>query len=338
MLLCRNIMGAKLTISDPLPAPALHALRSVPGVDAVLVKKGGETILVEYKSRLRGPDARHVVEQLGHYAERPLVVAGESTARARQMLVDAGVDVVDAAGNAHIDRPGILIHVEQPSRGPRTSYGGRLRGKAAVVVQALLLEPEREWKVVDLAKRVDASLAMVHQVLTSLEERELLTATGAGRTRRRKVASAAALLDLLAEDLEDRGVEKLDAYRFAQRSEDLLSDVSNQLRQDGVAHAISGAAAANLLAPHLTSVPTTVVWVARDRPLSDAVGIVRAEPTDRGANLQLMSARDDVPLAFAEEHNGIRLANVFRIYVDSRREPQRGAEQAEHLRREVIGF
>jgi hypothetical protein len=32
------------------------------------------------------------------------------------------------------------------------------------------------------------------------------------------------------------------------------------------------------------------------------------------------------------------LANRFRVYVDLRSDPQRGAEQADHLRREAIGF
>ena len=332
-------MGAIIAVKDSAPAAALRILRATPAVDAVLVGDDGEAVLVEYKSRLRGPEARSVAQRLLESSLPSIVVAKESTARAREILAELGIGVVDAAGNIHLDLPEVVIHVEQPPRRSTSrGSGARLRGKAAVIVQALLLEPDREWKVVDLADRASVSLGMVHQVLSSLEERELVTATGAGRTRRRRVASAAALLDLLAEDLEDRGVETLPSYRFSQVAEDLPQGLSGQLHKERIAHAVSGAAAANLLAPHLTTVPTTVVWISRDWGLAEAAEAAEAEPAERGSNLLLMQASDDMPLAFAKRRDDVTLANVFRVYVDARRDPQRGAEQAEHLRREVIGF
>ena len=51
-----------------------------------------------------------------------------------------------------------------------------------------------------------------------------------------------------------------------------------------------------------------------------------------------LQAKDDAPLAFREPVDGLWLANCFRLYADLRRDPRRGREQAEHLRREVIGI
>lgn len=333
-------MGAMLAVEESVPAAALRILRAAPAVDAVLVGGNGELpVHVEYRARLRGPEARSVAERLRGAPAPAIVVSKETTARAREILGELGIGVVDAAGNAHIDLPGVVIHVERPVRSNASHpLGGRLRGKTAVIVQALLLDPDREWKVIDLGERAGASLGMVHRALSSLERRELVSAEGAGRTRRRRLVNPGALLDLLAEDLEDRGVETLPAYRFSQAAEDLPRALSARLRKHGIAHAVTGTAAANLLAPHLTAVPVTAAWITADWPLADAAGAAEAEPTERGPNLLLMQAGDDGPLAFAEERSGVALANVFRVYVDARRDLQRGPEQAEHLRREAIGF
>jgi hypothetical protein len=36
--------------------------------------------------------------------------------------------------------------------------------------------------------------------------------------------------------------------------------------------------------------------------------------------------------------NDVWVANPFRLFVDLRRDPRRGREQADHLREETIGF
>ena len=65
---------------------------------------------------------------------------------------------------------------------------------------------------------------------------------------------------------------------------------------------------------------------------------VHAEHVDEGQNVVFLQARDDAPLAFRDRVNDLWLANRFRLYADLRRDPRRGREQADNLRREVIGF
>jgi len=62
------------------------------------------------------------------------------------------------------------------------------------------------------------------------------------------------------------------------------------------------------------------------------------ERVTEGQNVLFLQAKDDGPLAFREEPNGVWLVNRFRLYADLRRDPRRGREQADHLRQEVIGF
>ena len=105
-----------------------------------------------------------------------------------------------------------------------------------------------------------------------------------------------------------------------------------------VPYAMTGAAAAALLVPLVTAIPTTEVWLPAKLLTNDALRAIRAEPADEGANVVVLQAKGDAPLAFARRRDGVTIANVFRLYADLRRDPRRGREQADNLRREVIGF
>ena len=46
--------------------------------------------------------------------------------------------------------------------------------------------------------------------------------------------------------------------------------------------------------------------------------------------LDLIRSFATVGMAFSEDHAGLRLVNIFRVYHDARNDPQRGREQDEH--------
>lgn len=91
--------------------------------------------------------------------------------------------LLDGLGNAHIELPGLLVHVEggQPAEYARPV---RLSGKAGVVAQALLLHGGRRWQVQDLAGETRVSDGLVHRVLVRLEAENLVASEGAGNRRR----------------------------------------------------------------------------------------------------------------------------------------------------------
>jgi hypothetical protein len=146
------------------------------------------------------------------------------------------------------------------------------------------------------------------------------------------------LLDLWAEEHRDRGVRQLDVYALPPREGDVVETAERLLGDAELDHALTGVAAAALLAPFLTTLPAPTFWVDAAHPFEDLIQTLGGEPADSGANLVLMQADDNLPLVFANERDGIRLANLFRIYVDARADPKRGREQADHFRRELIGW
>lgn len=344
---------ALVNIEGPFEAAALRVLREIPGlavtlepdapdrrVDAIVHFADEQApVDIEFKAQANPATAW----QLVHYAEthpemRLLLIADTTTEETREILREHGVALVDGLGNAHIELPGLLFHVEgkrQPKRGvagPPTS----LKGKAGVIAQALLLEPDRAWQVRDLAKRADVSAALVHRVVTRLENEGLMRAEGAGPRRVRRVTDPTALLDLWAEEQADKPM-RTHAYLLARTPRLLVSDLGKHLTTSGIDYALTGAGAASLVAPIVTAVPVAEVWVTAKAAPEDLYDGAQADPVTEGHNVVFLQAKDDTPLAFRERKQGLWLANRFRLYADLRGDPRRGREQAENLRREVIG-
>ena len=347
-----------MKIQGHFGAEDLRILREVPGVtveaggaargrgrgDAVLrFGPASEAVAVEVKRRANAATAWQIVQQSRAAPDgNLLLVAGATTAEAREILERHGVAVVDGLGNAHVELPGLLLHTEgqrgRRSDAPRPQTHARLAGKGGVAAQALLLQPERDWKVQDLAGEAGVSVGLAHRVLARLEREGLVTAEGAGPRRVRRVADPTALLDLWAEENTDRSVRRVRAYRLAREPRVLADAMSAGLDAAGIDHAVTGAAAAARIAPFITAVPVAEVWVDSVAALEEAAAATGAELAETGHNRAFLQANGDEPLAFRREVDGIWAVNPFRLFYDLRNDPRRGHEQAETLRREVIGF
>jgi hypothetical protein len=337
---------------------ALRILRDLPGVtvvapqpgracrraDAVLRFAGAaEAVAVEVKRHANAATAWQLVQQAQATTDgRLLLVAGDTTAEAREILERHGVGVVDGRGNAHVELAGLLLHLEgqrhKRADAPRAPAHARLTGKAGVAAQALLIGADREWHVQDLAGEARISVGLAHRVIARLEAEGLVAAEGAGPKRVRRVNEPTALLDLWAEENRDRGVSRVRAYRLAREPRELVDAVSAGLDAAGIEHAVTGAAAAARIAPFVTAVPVAEIWLSSVVAPDDLAAGTGAEVAETGHNLVLAQANRDEPLAFRRNVGGIWTVNPFRLFYDLRNDPRRGREQAETLRREVIGF
>lgn len=341
-------------IEAPFEANALRILRQIPGVTAVVREprardRGVDAVLrfagtraqvaVETKHRANAATAWQLVQYADAHPDTPvLLIADETTAEAREILERHGVAVIDGLGNAHVELPGLLLHLEGRPRAK--GQGGtptRLSGKAGVVAQALLLQPEPDWHIQDLAETAGVSTGLAHRVVARLEREGIMTAEGTGPQRVRRLSNPGALLDLWGEENTERPTRTL-GYVLAQTPQRLITKLEKNLEGGGIEHAVTGAAAASLVAPFVTAVPIVDVWVSAKTAPDALLRAAGAEAVSDGENVVFLQAKDDTPLRFREKRDRVWLANPFRLYVDLLRNPRRGREQAEHLRREVIGF
>lgn len=345
-----------VNLEGPLEADALRILREIPGL-TVVAKPGGtdhgvdailrfgdreEEVAVEFKRRANVGTAWQLVHHAeAHPERRHLLIADQTTEETRRILEDHGIGVIDGLGNAHLELPGLLFHVEGHRQKGRaaaaTTPPTRLKGKAGLVAQALLLRPERKWQVKDVVDETGVSAGLAHRVLARLEHEGVVAAQGTGPNRRRALVNPGTLLDLWAEENEEKPT-RTTAYVLAQTPRLVADKVGANLARANIDYAITGAAAATRLAPFLTAVPVVDIWVAARVGAQQLAEATPADLVTDGHNVAFLQARDDGPLAFRENRDGLWLANRFRLYADLRRDPRRGREQADNLRQEVIGF
>lgn len=312
------------------------------GVDAVVSYRDARTpVVVEFKQRVNAATAWQVVRQTQAQPEWPLLlVAGSTTAEARGILEDHGVSIIDGLGNAHLELPGLLLHLEGKGRAEAVRTGDRrirLAGKAGVTAQALLLDRERAWRVDELAQAAKVSVGLAHRVLARLEKEAVVASEGAGPQRRRRLVNPTALLDLWAEEHRDR-LKQHTGYLLAQTDEQLAGLVGAGLLEAEVDYALTGAAGARLVAPFVTAVPVVKAWVPATLDPRELWEVIRARPATDGHNIIFCQTDNDAGLAFRRQCDELWVANLFRLYVDLLDDPRRGREQADNLRSEVIGF
>lgn len=350
-------MPTLLNIAGALEPDALRILREVPGVKAepapatkrrsdIIIRAGDVTHVVEVKAQrvTNAAAARQLAEYARNLAEGThlILIARTTTEEARHLLEEAGVGVIDTLGNMRVALPGLFLWTEgRPAPAGRDVQGeppAKLTGKAGVATQALLRAPERYWKVHDLAREADVSVGLAHRVFTRLEREQLVQAEGAGPRRTRRVTNPTALLDLWAEEMRDRNVKQLRAFRLARDPRAQTKTLSRLLAAADIEHAVTGPAGAARLAPFITAIPVTDIWIADTAALDDVAAAAAADVVQEGHNIVLRQAAGDMPLAFHQQVDGVWTANPFRLFFDLRQDPRRGREQAEQLRKEVIGF
>ena len=346
-----------MNIKGPLERDVLRLLQEIPGVTAeptafskrrpdIVIGVGDVTHVVEVKTQrlTNAAAARQIVEYAQHLPEGThlLLVARTTTKEARRLLEEQGIGVIDTQGNIRVEFPGLFLWIEgrlpPATREAQKESPVKLTGKAGVAAQALLREPLRKWKVHDLAKAADISVGLAHRVLARLGRENLMEVEGAGPKRTRRVENPTALLDLWAEEMRDRRVKQLRAFRLARDPRAQAKTLSRALTEAKIEHAVTGPAGAARLAPFITAIPVTDIWVADTVPLKDVATAAHADVVQEGQNIVLRQAPGDAPLVFRAKVNDVWTANPFRLFHDLRQDPRRGREQADWLRKEVIGF
>ena len=109
---------------------------------------------------------------------------------------------------------------------------------------------------------------------------------------------------------------------------------------DGQDWALTGEAAADHIAPHLTSVPTVDLYVA-ERQLSAARSRLLQHPdvteVESGGRIRMHLAAPYI-FKLAQEARAVRTVAPVRVYADLLRARGRSAEAGEYLREATIGF
>jgi hypothetical protein len=305
--------------------------------DGVLIwKAAGVTTryLVDEKRHFRHQDVGVIAEQLNrrradlpahHAADRLLLLAPHVRPQQATVLERAGIDYLDLVGNAHLQAPGLLVHVEgrQPPKQPRPAPGRPHKGWIKVVM-AMLIRPElvgAPYRV--LADEADVALGTLAGCMNDLTARGLLLDGKGGR----RVGDGQALFALWVQAYVEGLRPKLKERRLQVRAVDkqeIWKRLQAVLGERGQAWAVTGADAAEHRTHFFRAEETEIyapIRVLEDRATQRAL---IAQPAERGGNLLVIEPPG--PLAIPHEAvAGVPMAPDLLAYAELR---YRGTGQA----------
>ena len=268
----------------------------------------------------------------GSYPVAAAVYIGPQSAR---ILKNNGLGYVDLSGNCYLAFDNVLIEKEgkrnvRPSSRPLRSL---FAPRATRVIRVLLTDPARVWKLEELARAAGVSLGHSHNVVKRLED---LAWVERDERQRFRLSKPADLLEGWCESYTYR-TNDISSYFVPERlNRRFLSDVARAADSHGRRYAFTLNAGLSLVAPNLR-VPVIHCYIEGDpAPVVAALGLRPASEAE-GA-LHLLTPYDPGVFDGALEKGGLKVVSLPQLYADLVHYERRGQEQAEHLRREAMGY
>jgi hypothetical protein len=281
-------------------------------------------------------ELRQVRALLAGLRDRGVVVAARHLSPgAREALSQAGVGWVDETGAAEISLPSLVVSRSNlPSKAPEPEP--RWNPSVYAVAEALLCGAAATVSATATATGLAAATCAT--ALRTLTDLGLLTAVARrGRAAGRRVEDPDRLLDAYAAAAAT--VSPKTSLRVGVAWRDPVAGVAEvgaRWSRSRVAWAATGAVAAAVLAPHLTSINVADLYVDADtRPGLEAVAEAAGLRPIEGGRLTLRPFPTVTVRRLATVQADLHLAPWPRVYADLRVIGVRGEEAAEHLR-EVV--
>ena len=323
--------------------------KGMPPADGVIEWKGPlgpVRYVVEEKRHLRHQDAAIIAEQLRHWRAvfarhadpaRMLLLAPHIRPQQGSVLQRAEIDYVDLAGNAHLNAPGLFVHVEGKQPEKEKIVRPRRPNRAwTKTVMALLLRPElAQAPYRRIADEAAVALGTVAECILDLEHRGFLEGRGIGR----HILDRPQLVALWVQTYIDVLRPKLREARYQTKTTDkaeLWRHLGDALKRREIPWALTGADAGELRTRFFRA-PETEIYVPwgalDDRMLQKEIV---AQPAPRVGNLIVIEPPG--PALLKNQERGIPVAPNLLIYAELRyRDTQQALEAAEMLLPDVIG-
>lgn len=312
------------------PAP-----RSV-SPDVLTLDLADRTFLLAARGAGSSPSVALALERLraangsseGPAQKIPLVAVPYMGEAGRKLCAQAGFSWLDLSGNAHIEAPGLRIHVEgKPNLFKRRGRPDNpFAPKSARVTRHLLDHIDRPWIQKEIAEATGLTPTYVSRVVRRLEDQRLLLRDPETRAVRPRDPNF--LLDAWAERYRFDGHRILKGHVSVPSTDALRSRIVEACRSDGYAFT---ALAAAWLRDRFASYRITTVYL-RAGPLPRFLKAIGFDEGDRGANLWLVTPNDEGVFQDCAEIDGAACVGAVQNYLDLLHHAERSKEAAEHLR------
>jgi hypothetical protein len=279
--------------------------------------------------------AREIVTQ--KHGPSPLIIVAQRVSDgAREILSNSRIGWIDATGAAEIATGQLLVSKSGRSEPPPEKPA---KWTPAVLSVAEVILCGTKATVNATAEATGLSVAACTLALKTLAEFGLLSSsTSRGPASSRRVEDPVKLLEAyaLAANARRRAVSLTVGVTW----QDLvkgISELGKQWDKSGVRWAATGAIAASVMAPYLTTFGSGEVYVDVETRsgLEALASQADLKPTPNG-RITLLPFPTVASERLAKPEGRIRVAPWPRVYADLRRIGVRGEEAAEHLREVVL--
>lgn len=261
----------------------------------------------------------------------PVLIAPYLSPASQELCSENGISFLDFEGNAQLAFGTVFIDRRVSSKpvSQRREFKSLFRPKSSQILRVLLRDPQKFWRVTDLAQAANASLGHVSNVRTALLDREWAKVTPDGLV----LTAPDALLDAWKASYEPAVEQELRFYTTLHSSalESSIGEMFSSMPGEAEA-ALSSFSAAHWIAPYAR---TGTQFLYADRlALEQVKQELRLSSSLKGENVIVSVPKDrGVFLDIYEPAPGMRCTSPVQTYLDLSRSGERGAEAAEHLRR-----
>jgi hypothetical protein len=269
----------------------------------------------------------------------PVVISRSLTNTSRAMLRDARIGYWDSSESLYLDVPWATFWIDRPvPAGRPRSLRNIFRGSSAQVLHALLLEPGKSWGVVELAAVSSVSPSTVHDVFSYLEDQLWVERHGRGPQSFRVLRHPNALIDAWVEAHSLANYRSERFYLWMDDPQTARRAITQSLDSHQIDYAFTLSTGAHIVAPFATDSKHLWLLASEDADLNVLTEATRLERVNDGENITILRTKDHSPLMFRQQHQCSWIASDVQLFLDLSVWPQRGREQAAHLRRERLGY
>lgn len=305
----------------------------------LVLEAGGRCFVVEFRAdgsaapvSMAVRAARASAGALGLRA-LPLVAAPFMGDVGNQICAQSGMSWMDLSGNGAIQAPGLRIQVTgNPNRFKRPGRPSTLFApKSSRIAHWLLAHPQSAFTQRELARHVGMGEGFASRIVRGLEEEELVVRDPNGAVR---VGDYDMLLDAWREAYNFSKHHIIRGHVAARSSDDILRTLGRCFDKAQVQHAVTGLAGAWLWTPFAGF--RLVVFYVAGVPSAPTLLDAGFHPEQHGENVWLVVPNDAGVFLNARKRQGLACVDPVQLYLDLKNHPERSAEAAEHLRKELL--
>jgi Transcriptional regulator, AbiEi antitoxin, Type IV TA system len=260
----------------------------------------------------------------------PVFIAPYLSPEAQALCKENKVSFLDLVGNARLVFDSVFIERRVPNRpsAERRELRSLFKPKSAQVLCVMLRDPERAWRVTELAEVAGVSLGHVSNVRSGLLDREWAQVSERGLF----LSEPDALLNAWRDEYEPPAGKRIGFYTTLHGSafEEAARQVLDVRSEKGKA-AFASYSAAHWLAPYGRT--GTQYFYADNAGLERLKERLKLSPSPKGENVVVSVPKDGGLFRDTDEPApGAVCTSAIQTYLDLWAAGERGQEAAEHLR------